>query len=1069
MAQEQDQPPEPDFAASETSVTPARCVRWRRVMLALAALLVVVLGSVWVMRKDIADDVISGELESMGLPAHYEVVSIGPSEQVVRNLVIGDPKKPDFSAAELRVATRLYWGLPGIGRITVVRPRLYGAYHDGKMSFGSLDKVLFTGKAGPFEMPDLDVAVVDGRALIESDNGRIGAKLTGEGPLRGGFSGELAAVAPELSFDGCKAGRTSIYGKVTTASEKPRFEGPVRMAGLGCPDREVAVAQAGLTLDVTLDKALDGGEGKLGFKAGAGRYGDNRLDGASGTANFTYRGRSLNARYDLEARGVRTPQARLARLSFDGRARSAEGLARFDVDSDIGGKGIALGTALDQTLRDAQRTGEGTLVAPLAAQMRSALALETRASTLVANVLLRRTDEGFSLVVPQGSLKGGSGSSLLTLSRVQAMFGTGGLPRVTGNFATGGRGLPQVSGRMESGNDGRLAMHVTMPGYRAGDTRVALPQLALVQGADGALTFTGKASLTGDLPGGRAENLILPIAGSWGANGDLAVWPRCAQVAFDRLQFASLTLDRRSLSVCPVEGRAVVQGRGGNLRVAAGVSGLDLFGHLGETPIRIVSGPLGFVQDGTGPGVLKATALAVDLGPEDGVSQFRIADLDARVGAETAGTFGGADLGLYAVPLDLRRTAGNWRYADGVLTIDGAIFTLVDREKVARFQPMVARDATLRLADNIITAQAVIREPESGREVVRADIVHDLGSATGHADLTADGIRFDDKLQADTLSALALGIVSSLEGTVRGTGRIDWNEKGVTSHGRLATDGVDFAAPFGPVKGLSGEVVFTDLLGLVTAPDQRLKLASINPGIEVTDGILSFEMKPDHYLQVNSAHWPFMGGTLALEPAHMKIGVAETRYYTLKVEGLDATTFVRHLEMDNLNASGVFDGRLPLVFDENGGRIEEGHLVSRPPGGNVAYVGELTYKDLSAMGNFAFDTLKSVNFQSMEISLGGDLAGEIITRVSFTGLSQGLGAKQNFLTKQVAKLPIRFVLNIKAPFFSLFAPLRSLYDPSYVTDPRTLGLIGIDGVPKARGRQAPAVSAIQPPVSENNP
>lgn len=1036
-------------------------------LLALAGLGLAGLGTVWLLRKDIADDFIASKLDSLGLSARYEIVSIGPSEQVVRHLVIGDPKKPDLTIEELRVATRLYWGLPGIGRITMVRPRLYGSVHGGKVSFGSLDKALFTGKAGPFEMPDLDLAVVDGRALIESDYGRIGARLQGKGALRGGFDGELAAIAPELSVRGCRAGRTTLYGRVTTTSQRPRFKGPVRMAGLNCPDRALALAQAGVQLDVSFDKALDGGEGKLGFRAGAGQYKDNRLDGALGKVEFNYRKRSLNARYDVTARGIATPQARFASLSFDGRARSAEGFSRFDIEGDLGGKGISPGSQFDRALADAARAGQGTLAAPLAARMRGALAQETRSSTLAVNLILRRGTEGFSLVVPHGALRGGSGSSLLTLSRLQAMFGEGGFPRVTGNFATGGQGLPQVSGRMESGHDGRLAMHVTMPEYSAGAARLELPQASLLQAADGTLAFSGQVRMSGDLPGGRAENLVLPIDGAWGANGVLSVWPHCMEVAFDRLQFANLAIDRRRLPVCPAPGSAIVRGPIGALRIAAGVSALDLSGHLGETPIRIASGPLGFAQGGAIPGMIRAKALKVDLGPTEAVSHFSITNLAARIGKDVAGTFDGADFGLYAVPLDLRRTAGNWRYAGGALTIDDASFTLVDRQPVARFNPMVARGAGLRLADNLITAQAILREPGSDREVVRADVAHNLAIATGHADLTVSGLRFDDKLQADTLSALALGVVSNLEGPVHGTGRIDWDGKGVTSHGRFASEGLNFAAPFGPVKGLSGEVVFTDLLGFVTAPEQTLHIVSINPGIEVADGTLSFEMKPGYLLRINGARWPFMGGTLTLDPAQMKIGVAETRHYTLKVSGLDAQTFVQHLELTNLSATGVFDGELPLVFDENGGRIENGTLVSRPPGGNVAYVGELTYKDLSAMGNFAFETLKSVNYQRMEISLGGTLAGEIITRVSFNGISQGTGAKRNFVTKQIAKLPIRFVLNIKAPFFSLFAPLRSLYDPSYVTDPRTLGLIGTDG--KARPAGTAPELPIQPSVSEKNP
>lgn len=1047
---------------------PARGRRRRTAAIALLALLAAAITVTWTLRKDIADNFIASKFESLGIPARYEIVAIGPTEQVIRNLVVGDPRRPDLTVAEVRVATRIAWGLPGIGRITAVRPRLYGSYRGGKPSFGSLDKALFSGGKEPFAMPDLDVRVVDGRALVESDHGRIAARVEGEGPLRGGFAGTLAVLSPALSGGGCTAGRTTLYGKLTTSGERPRFVGPMRMAGLSCPEIPLRLAHAGVQIDVTIDKALDGAEGSAGLAAGPAAYAQNRLGGASAKARFAWRNRALTASYTLAGRDIVTPQARAASLSFDGRIRSTQGLARFDVEGDLAGKGIALGATFDRALRDAADMGNGTLIAPVALQMRTAFARETRGSTIDGNVIVRRSGDGFSLVVPRGSLRGGSGASLVAISRLQALLGEG-PPRITGNFATGGEGLPQVSGRMETGLDGGLAMQVAMPEYRAGTSRIALPQLALVQGRNGALGFLGEVRMSGDLPGGRAENLLLPVEGNWAANGDLSVWPRCTPIAFDSLRLTNLTLDRRRLTACPPRGGAIVERRGGRLLMAAGMPSLDVTGRLGETPIRIASGPIGIAM----PGVIKARALRVALGPAQTASHFVVSDLSAHVGKDVAGTFDKADIALYAVPLDLHETAGNWRYADGVLGIDGARFILVDRQPVARFQPMVARDATLRLENNVITAQALLREPTSDREVARAAIVHDLATAGGHADLAVEGITFDDRLQADMISRLALGVVSSLKGQVHGTGRIDWNAAGITSHGRFASDGLAFAAAFGPVQGLSGEVIFTDLLGMVTAPAQSLKIAAINPGIEVTDGTLSFEMRPGYLLVVNGAHWPFMDGQLTLEPARMQIGIAETRRYTLKVTGLNAATFVQHLELSNINASGTFDGEMPLVFDENGGRIENGYLVSRPPGGNVSYIGALTYKDLSAMGNFAFDALRSANYKRMEIGLGGSLSGEILTRISFDGLSQGAGAKQNFVTKQIAKLPIRFIVNIKAPFFSLFGSMRSLYDPEYVTDPRVLGLMDTQGHKRDDTAQEPGqdpqVSPIQPPVSEKIP
>lgn len=1089
MAQEHDPFPETDEAAAGTPAEPARAPaigpvigsarRWSRAargpVLVVSGLAVLALGAAWLGRKEIADNVIAGQLESLGLPARYEIVSIGPSEQVIRNLSIGDPARPDLFVEELRVATRLSWGFPGIGRITVVRPRLYGSWRGGKVSFGSLDKALFTGKGGPFEMPDLDVKVVDGRALVDGDMGRIGVKLTGEGALRGGFAGELAAIAPGLRMAGCAAGRTTLYGTLTTASAKPRFKGPVRMAQLACPDRQLALSQAGVQLDLTLDEALDGGEGDLGLAAGPARQGLNRMAGLTASGRFTYRKDSLSATYTATARGLATPQARLASLTFDGRARSAQGLSRFDLDGDLAGKGVALGDAPGNALLSVQRSGEGTLIAPLAAQVRAALAREMRGSSLDANLIVRNSPDGLSLVVTRGSLRGGSGASLVALSRMQALIGPGGAPRVTGNFTTGGKGLPQVWGRMETSDRGRLTMQVSMPDYRAGTAVVGVPRLALVQDRDGALGFTGHVLVSGDLPGGNTRNLRLPVEGRWGADGALALWRGCTDLSFDGLRLANLSIDKRRLTLCPARGGAIVQGRPGALVIAAGATSLDVSGRLGETPIRIASGPLGFAMNGSNPGVLKAGALRVTLGPEQTASRFAVSRLDARIGKDVAGTFDEADIGLYAVPLDMKQAAGQWRYAGGVVSIDGGRFTLVDRQPVARFQPLVARDATLRLADNRIVADAMMREPGSDREIVRANIVHDLGTGGGHADLAVPGIVFDEKVQADTLSRMLLGVVSGLRGQLHGNGRIDWDARGVTSSGRFATDGVDFAAAFGPVSGASGEVVFTDLLGFVTAPGQKLRLASVNPGIEVTDGTLSFEMKPGYLLQINGAQWPFMDGTLTLEPAQMRIGVAETRNYTLRVTGLNAATFVQHLELSNINASGVFDGELPLVFDQNGGRIENGYLRSRAPGGNVSYIGALTYKDLSAMGNFAFDALKSVDYRQMEIGLGGSLSGEIVTRISFDGLSQGAGTKQNFITKQVAKLPIRFIVNLKAPFFSLFGSMRSLYDPAYVTDPRVLGLLDGDGHRRENGPDAtvnvpqPPSTDIQPPVSEKAP
>ena len=1041
MAADEDDPQTMLDDATDVPARPRR--RWWRALVGVAAVLVLALTLAWLSRDRIAENLISGQIDKLGLPATYQVESIGTDEQVLRNIVIGDPKRPDLTIERVRVRLLPRWGVPALGRVTLEQARLYGSYRGGKLSFGSLDKLLFTGSKEPFRLPDLDVALVDARGLLESEYGPVGMKLEGAGRLRDGFSGVIAAVAPQASQGSCAAQKASIYVKLTVAAEKPHFAGPLWLASLACTSDGLHLADVALQLDATIDQPLDGADGRLGLVSGALGYDDNRAAGASGTARFTWRKQALTADYQLAGRGIETAQAALANLSANGTLRSQDNFGRIELVGDVTGLGLRPGAGLDSALASASQGAADTLAAPLLAQLRSSLQREGRGSRFTASLIHRQTGAVANLVVPRAVLVGASGQTLLAMSRFQLSAGGSAAPQVSGNFITGGPGLPRIEGRMARGPGGTVSASLTMQEYAAKGSRMELPHLVLVQAGNGALGFAGSARLSGPLPGGAARNLALPVEGTWTAGRGLAMWRKCTPVSFDSLAIANLTLRKRGVTLCPQPGQPILASDARGIRLAAGASRLDLAGMLGDTPIHITGGAAGFAW----PGTMAMRAVDVALGDSADPSHFRVSQLAARLGKDVAGRFSGGNVSLAEVPLDVHDAAGTWRFADGRLSLGDVAFRLEDRQKDARFQPLTSQGAGLLLANNRISAQASMHEPESQREVVVADIAHDLGSGVGSAKLTMNELQFDAKLQPDAISHLLLGVVANAEGKVRGSGRIDWNPQATTSTGSFTTDGLDFAAAFGPAKGVSGTVEFTDLLGLITAPDQHLKVAEINPGIEVDDGELHFELRADNVLAVLGAKWPFLSGTLTLEPTSMKLGIAETRHFTLRIEGLDASHFVERMELGNISATGIFDGVIPMVFDQDGGRLEGGQLISRPPGGNVSYVGALSYKDLSTMANFAFDALKSLDYRRMQIDLNGPLEGEIVTRVSFDGIAQGAGAKRNFLTRRIAKLPIKFNVNLKAPFFKLVGSLRSLYDPAAVRDPRELGLMGGDGRP----------------------
>ncbi len=1053
-----------------------RWLRWGWRTFAVVLLFVLVAALVaWFSRKEIADNIIGDQLTELGLPATYEIKEIGPRRQELRNIVVGDPAAPDLTIERAVVDITPRWGIPAIGRITIVEPRLYGSYRGEKLSFGSLDPVIFTDSEEPFRLPDLDIAVIDGRGQLVSDFGTVGFKADGEGRLRSGFTGELAVVGPALSGKGCAARGASLYGRVIITAETPRFSGPLRLANLECAGQKLALGKTDAMLDLVLDQQLDGVEGGLSLNSEGATQGANRLGALTGESRFVFRDNDLTASLSLASANGSMPGIAADQLAVGGTLRARDGFAALDFDGDVTAGRLKPGADLDGQLAGFERQAQGSFIAPLLARARRGLAAEQRGGRADAQLSYRQTGDLWSVVIPRANWRGSSGATLLAASALQARGGGSRAVQFAGNFITGGRDLPRITGRAERRGPGEDIIRLSMADYSAGDARLALPQLTIVSRASGVLGFSGMVEASGALPGGAVRDLVLPVDGNWSAARGLVMLDRCTPVRFASLSYSNLTLDRQALTVCPPGGGAIVRSNASGMSVAGGVDKLNLTGKVGDTPLRITSGGFGLAW----PGNMVARDVKIALGPSGEATTLDIERLQGVLGQTMAGQFANASARLPAVPLDLDEINGNWRYADGRLQLADVALKVSDRvdpswrndplaQDPSRFVPVTATGATLLFADGMITSDAMLLNPATQRNLAQVLIRHDLASSTGGADLIVSGITFDKQLQPEMLTGLTKGVVALADGTMRGRGRIDWNAGGVTSSGSFTTDNLDFAAAFGPVKGLSGTINFDDLLALRTAPDQIARVTEINPGIPVNDGVIRYRLLDDFKMQIDGGEWPFVGGRLLLEPALLDMANPVERRLTMRIEGMDAARFLQRLELANISATGIFDGKLPMMFDENGGRIEGGVLIARPPGGTLAYVGELTYEDLSPMGNFAFQALRALKFDQLSVLMDGDIAGELVTKVQFTGVGQGEGTRQNFITRRIARLPIQFNVNIRAPFYQLITTTRSLYDPTYIPDPRDLGLVpGGPAIPG--GAQTAPAQPVQPQESEDKP
>lgn len=998
-------------------------------------------GAAWISREQIASNVIDDYLAEAGVPATYDIIAIGPRVQVIENLVVGDPARPDLTVRRVELALGFGWTGPQVERVTLEGARGYGSYRDGRLSLGALDPLVFTESTAPPALPAINVVLRDARALLESDYGRVGLKLEGAGRLDDGFAGTLAAFAPGFGTQSCRAEDATLYGTLTTASGVPKLAGPLRLGTLACGGVSMARADIGTVL--TLKRDFAGAEADFNIKGSALAYDSLRGDALTGTARLGWTGDRLALKHDLALGDVTIPEARLARLRSEGNWRGTLDAGRGEWQGTVAAAGLGPGAVLDAGLAGAERGAQGTLIAPLIAKARSSVARAFSGARFTAEAVIRHKAGEAAVIIPQGALTSAAGTRVLAFSRVSAGIGTEGIETLSGNILAGGEGLPNINGRMEQEAGGALVLRLAMADYSAGANRVAIPRLSVRGSRGGGVSFDGLVTASGDLPGGAFQDAAMPIEGTWSQTRGFALGTRCLPLRFAALSLSGLALEGRTITLCP-EGRTPMLAYRDDLTIAARTGPLALQGTLEDSPASLAARSLRLRY----PQPFAIEGLVAQIGEAESEVSLSAASLSGSLAGAAGGEFVGGAARIAAVPLDLGALSGRWSFADGALRIEEGAFTLTDRppEGEARFSPLIATGASLSLADNMISANASLRRPGSAQTITNVAITHDLGAAKGRARLDVPGIAFDQRFQPKDLSYLAEGVIALAKGKVSGEGHIDWTADAITSSGRFSTDSLDFGAAFGPVRGLQGTVVFTDLLNLTTAPDQRLTIAAINPGIEVLAGTVQFELTDGTRLSLEDARFPFMGGELQLRPLVMDFGQPEERRYVFEITGLDAATFVAEMELSNLTATGVFDGTVPIVFDQDGnGRIEGGLLIARPGGGNVAYIGDLTYEDLGAMGNYGFSALRSLDYRQMQVGLSGDLAGEIITNFDFDGVRQGAGASRNFITRRLAKLPIQFKINVRSENFSQLALIaRGWSDPTAWGDPVAMGLIRVE-------------------------
>jgi translocation and assembly module TamB len=1015
--------------SDEAAPIARRRLRKRWIALAVLLLIAIVLASLWSQRQQIATGYIERELARRHVQAHYKITRFGIGTQRMEHVRIGDPAHPDLTAdwVELRMSYGLRY--PRVAWITARGVRLYGRVIKGKLSLGQIDRLLPAPKPNaPFALPNVSIDIADAAMRLDTPAGVLGLSLLGSGNLSGGFRGRAVVLSDQLDLSGCTVQAPVAVVAFSISGRKPSLQGPVRSQRLTCGTNVEAQAPL-VDLDLTLAQALDAWVGRARLRSDAMRLGSDALSAIDAGLSLLGNAKLTKGRLALAGANGRFGDVFAAKLLFDGRYEASAQERTAQLDGDATATTLVVNDAVLHPFIASMRGTSGTPIEPFGQALAGAIG---RAGKNVdAKLRLALAVAPGKLEVRIANLDAVSASGArLTLAGGDGLAIGNGANRINGRLALAGGGFPQLDAVLnQSQPGGPLSGTAFVRPYVVGSARLAVTPIRFEAGSNGVTHVITAAKVDGPFSGGQVRALEFPITG-WFGHGAFAFGERCSPFGFQAFRYGTLSLTPTRIAICAIGPAIVWKPAGGAVRGGGEIRSLRLAGRLGSSPITYASDQLRFDVAQRG---FRSDRVAIRLGNPDYVNRLDLAALTGRfTKGGVTGDFAGGAGKVGNVPLLLSQAKGKWQLIGGKARVDGAM-RVADEANPSRFYPLRTDDFRLTLINNRIEANGWLKDPETETSVMRAVITHDLNSGEGRAKLDVPGITFTDRFQPEQITRLTLGVIALVKGTVKGEGEIAWDRAGTTSRGTFSTVGMNLAAPFGPVSGLTTTIHFNDLLGLTTPPSQQASVEQIQAGIDVFDGQVRYQLLPGLKVRVQGAEWPFAGGRLLLEETVLDFSQQSAKHLTFHVQGMDAAAFVEQMKFSNIAATGTFDGIVPMVFDEHGGRIVNGYLAARPAGGTVSYIGELTEAELGSYGKLAFDALKALRYSKLAITLNGDLAGEFVAGVELDGIAREAtnpGGVSGYVLGQLAKIPFKFHIVARGPFRAIIGTMRSLRDPS---------------------------------------
>ncbi|MEM8920061.1 MAG: YdbH domain-containing protein, partial [Pseudomonadota bacterium] len=373
---------------------------------------------------------------------------------------------------------------------------------------------------------------------------------------------------------------------------------------------------------------------------------------------------------------------------------------------------------------------------------------------------------------------------------------------------------------------------------------------------------------------------------------------------------------------------------------------------------------------------------------------IRVEDVNGQVRSKNGWSLAGDISGVSAMFGDIQMDQGvaGYRLAGGGgASLSGGLSDVSaqfrDGADTQRFAPM-AFSGGGDLAGGVAAFTGRFFDDESGVSIAAGAGRHELETGSGLFSLTPTPLVFRrGGLQPADLVPRLRGVAANVEGRVDVSGVVSWTRENVESTALVLVSDLGFAtAGAGVFEGVNARVGLDDVLNVRSPPGQVATIARLNPGVPIEDGRLRFQLLGPGQIELESAVWPFAGGSLAILPTIWDTD-AEENLVTAEARDLDLSDIVERFNIPDAVAIGRVSGRFPMAFGVGGVAVKDAALQADESGGTLQYLGDIgaAASDTDRSVKLFFDAVKNFKYRVLRIGLDGDVAGEMTLSLALEG------------------------------------------------------------------------------------